>query len=226
MDGQFRHISHKLIDSLSDGVFSIAITLLGLNVVELVPELSKSPDINAAILEHWPTFFSYILGFVVLFSTWYGYHAGSQYVEGTDAWVVWQHGINMAWVALMPFGVAFLAESLNAPNRKWGVFYFGICLFGNFWTIMMLAAFRKFNWTLKYNDLLPISHELMNKATPIFLSGAAILGLVLVSISLFFPWIALIGYGLYVSSNFDPVGTLNRVKPVLEKIVNKKANKK
>ena len=66
------------------------------------------------------------------FSTWYAYHVGSQYVEDTDAWIVWQHGINMAWVALMPFGVIFFAESLNGPNRKWGVFYFGIWLFGNY----------------------------------------------------------------------------------------------
>ena len=67
MDNQFKHISHKFIDSLSDGVFSIAITLLGLNVVELVPEISKSENMNTAIMENWPTFLSYLLGFVVLF---------------------------------------------------------------------------------------------------------------------------------------------------------------
>lgn len=219
MDGQFKHINHKLIDSLSDGVFSIALTLLGLNVVELVPEITKSADINAALLEHWPTFFSYILGFLVLFSTWYAYHAGSQYVEGTDAWIVWQHGINMAWVALMPFGVAFLAESLNGPNRKWGVFYFGICLFGNYWTTMILAATRKFKWTLNYNEMLPISADLMNRATPIFLGATALIGLILVSISLVFPWVALVGYGLYVVSNINPVATLNRFKRHIEKIL-------
>jgi hypothetical protein len=37
MDLKFKNISHKLIDSLSDGVYSIALTLLGLSVVELVP---------------------------------------------------------------------------------------------------------------------------------------------------------------------------------------------
>ena len=156
----------------------------------MAPEITKSADINAALLEHWPTFFSYILGFLVLFSTWYAYHAGSQYVEGTDAWIVWQHGINMAWVALMPFGVAFLAESLNGPNRKWGVFYFGICLFGNYWTTMILAVTRKFKWTLNYNEMLPISADLMNRATPIFLGATALIGLILVSISLVFSWVS------------------------------------
>ena len=40
MELKMKHISHKLIDSLSDGVFSIALTLLGLNVVALVPDIS------------------------------------------------------------------------------------------------------------------------------------------------------------------------------------------
>jgi len=67
MEKQFKHISHKFIDSLSDGVFSIALTLLGLNVVELVPEISQSENFNSAILENWPTLFSYFLGFVFYF---------------------------------------------------------------------------------------------------------------------------------------------------------------
>jgi len=41
----------------------------------------------------------------------------------------------------------------------------------------------------------------------------------LVSVSLYFPWAALIGYGIYVLSNVSPVHTLNRVKPLLEKIL-------
>ena len=125
----------------------------------------------------------------------------------------------MAWVALMPFGVAFLAESLNGPNRKWGVFYFGICLFGNYWTTMILAVTRKFKWTLNYNEMLPISADLMNRATPIFLGATALIGLILVSISLVFPWVALVGYGLYVVSNINPVATLNRFKRHIEKIL-------
>jgi uncharacterized membrane protein len=103
MDLKFKNISHKLIDSLSDGVYSIALTLLGLSVVELVPEISHSEDINAALREHWPTFFSYALGFVVLYSFWYQYHVIGQYTKNTNAWIVWNHGLSLAWVALLPF---------------------------------------------------------------------------------------------------------------------------
>ena len=209
MDRQFQNISHKFIDTLSDGVYSIALTLLGLNVVELIPEISKSSDINAAFIDNWPTFFAYALGFVVLFSLWYTYHAHVQYVEGTDAWIVWQHGISMAWVALMPFGVAILAQNLNGPNRKWGVFYFGVCLFGNYWTTLILFASRKFNWPMNYTDSLPITPEQMMKATKALISITAIVGFILVAVALAFPWAALIGYGCFIASNFAPVPLMN-----------------
>jgi uncharacterized membrane protein len=220
MEKQFKHISHKFIDTLSDGVFSIALTLLGLNVVEMVPEVSESKNLNTALLEHWPTFFAYFLGFVVLFSTWYQYHATSQYTEGTNAWVVWQHGLSMAWIALMPFGVALLAENLDTENRKYGVFYFGVCLFGNYWTTMILAAFTKFRWPVDFTEDLPVKIEDMRKAVPIFMGVTAIIGLALVCLSLVFPWAALIGYGAFVLSNVNPIKTLNRVRPILEKMVN------
>jgi hypothetical protein len=84
---------------------------------------------------------------------------------------------------------------------------------------MILLAFVKFKFTPSYNDLLPIPAEVMRKATPIFLGFTAIFGSILVSISLFYPWVALGGYVAYVASNVSPVGTLNRVKPILEKMV-------
>ena len=215
MNQPFRHINHKFIDSLSDGVFSIALTLLGLNVVALVPEITRSKNINSALLDQWPTFFAYLLGFIVLFSTWYTYHATVQYVEGTDTWTVWQHGITMAWVALMPFGVALLAESVNTAHRKWGIFYFGVCLFGNYWTSLLLFAARRFRWNLTFNDTLPISAEKMITATKLFFGVNALFGVIFVALSLRFPWVALGGYGIFVATNVAPVAMLNSMRPRL-----------
>jgi uncharacterized membrane protein len=40
MEFKIKDISHKFIDSLSDGVFSIALTLLGLDVLSLAHGIS------------------------------------------------------------------------------------------------------------------------------------------------------------------------------------------
>jgi uncharacterized membrane protein len=225
MAKQIKHISHKLIDTLSDGVFSIALTLLGLDVVGLVHKISESEDFNGAMFENWPTFLAYLLGFVVLFSWWYQYHVTSQYVVGTTAMIVWNHGLTMAWVALMPFGVALLAENLNTPNMKWGVFYFGICLFGQYWTITIqriVVGIFKGDTSITWTDdffLADKSKEDQNKALIIFNGFPAVLGLILVSICLVNPWIALSGYGLYILTTINPVKNLNSLLPTLSKLI-------
>ena len=225
MDTKFKHISHKLIDTLSDGVFSIALTLLGLDVVGLVHKISESEDFNATMFENWPTFLAYVLGFIILFSWWYQYHVLGQYVVGTNATIVWNHGLTMAWVALMPFGVALLAENLNTPNMKWGVFYFGICLFGQYWTsviqrivVAVLKGDTSITWTEDF-ILTGKSRDYQNKALIIFTGFPAVLGIVFVSICLFNPWIALAGYTVYIFTSINPVKSLNSLLSKLTKII-------
>jgi uncharacterized membrane protein len=226
MELRIKHISHKLIDTLSDGVFSIALTLLGLDVVGLVHKISESEDFNATLFEQWPTFLAYVLGFFVLFSWWYQYHVTSQYVVGTNATIVWNHGLTMAWVALMPFGVALLAENLNTPNMKWGVFYFGICLFGQYWTasiqrviVLIFKGDTSITWTEDF-FLTNKSREYQNKALLMFNGFPALLGIILVALCLFNSWVALAGYVFYIFTLANPVKSLNRLIPTLTKIIN------
>ncbi len=216
---QFKNINHKLIDSLSDGVFSIALTLLGLDVVALVSKVSHESEFNAALLKEWPTFAAYVLGFIVLYSMWYSYHVFSQYAEGTNSFVVWNHGLNMLWVALMPFGVALLAENLNTSNRKWGVFYFGICLFGYNFTWLAQWALNRFKLPISFTDDFPWPHELARRTLPILFGISSVIGLTLIMISIFSPWIALIGYALYVIANCNPVTNYSNLVPRLSKYV-------
>ena len=225
MEIKVKHISHKLIDSLSDGVFSIALTHLGLDVLSLAHGISKSKDFNGAMFEHWPTFFAYALGFFILFSWWYQYHVTSQYVVGTTATIVWNHGITMAWVALMPFAVALLAENLNTPNMKWGVFYFGICLFGQYWSGLLhrliVVIFRgdtSITWTEDF-FLANKSKEYQDKALIIGSAFPGVLGIIFVSICFINPWIALGGYMIYISTTINPVKSFNSLFPALAKVI-------
>ena len=225
MTKEIKHISHKLIDTLSDGVFSIALTLLGLDVLSLAHGISKSEDFNGAMFEHWPTFFAYALGFFILFSWWYQYHVTSQYVVGTTATIVWNHGITMAWVALMPFAVALLAENLNTPNMKWGVFYFGICLFGQYWSGLLhrliVVIFRgdtSITWTEDF-FLANKSKEYQDKALIIGSAFPGVLGIIFVSICFINPWIALGGYMIYISTTINPVKSFNSLFPALAKVI-------
>jgi uncharacterized membrane protein len=176
------------------------------------------------MFEHWPTFFAYTLGFFVLFSWWYQYHVTSQYVVGTNATIVWNHGITMAWVALMPFAAALLAENLNTPNMKWGVFYFGICLFGQSFTTttqFLLVKLFKGNTTFTFTEdfvLSTFSDRARFKFLLLFNAIPALLGSILISISLLNAWVALTGYALYIFTLGNPVKNLTKLKPITMKM--------
>ena len=212
---KMKHIAHRHIDSLSDGVFSIALTLLGLDVLSLARDLARSADLNAELFAHWPVFFAYALGFFVLYAMWYSYHATSQYVITTNAWVVWQHGLVMAIVALVPFTTALLAESLNTPNMTWGVFYFGVTVFGNQWTNALMSLPMRGQAPILFSDDFPIEKEDQAKALMFFNISQSLIGLVLVLAALVNPWIALCGYILHLAGQANPVRMLNSFGTIL-----------
>jgi hypothetical protein len=139
--------------------------------------------------------------------------------------IVWNHGLTMAWVALMPFGAALLAENLNTPNMKWGVFYFGICLFGQYWTGLIQRLFVKLikgDTTITWTDdffLSEKSKKDQHKALLIFLGLPSALGVIFVPIALLNPWAALAGYMIYIFTTLNPVKSLNSSMPLLEKML-------
>ena len=125
----------------------------------------------------------------------------------------------------MPFGVALLAENLSTHNMKWGVFYFGICLFGQYWTgfiqRFVLTIFKgdtTITWTEDF-FLTDMPKEDQNRALLIFLGFPGALGVVLVSICLLSPWIALAGYTVYIFTSLNPVKSLNSLLPTFAKLL-------
>jgi hypothetical protein len=115
----------------------------------------------------------------------------------------------------MPFGVSMLASNFGAPQEKWGVFYFGICLFGTYWTSLILLAISGFDFKISYDNRLPLPLELMRRITQLATAFGAAMGLLLVTVALFFPKVAILGYGIYVATNFAPVWTLNGFMRIL-----------
>ena len=55
----------------------------------------------------------------------------------------------------------------------------------------------------------------MRKVMLIFDGITSVLGLILVGISLVNPWVALVGYSLYIFTNTNPVKFLNTLMPKL-----------
>lgn len=102
----------KRIETLSDGVFAIAMTFLVLDVKDAVVEAASSEPILPVLL---PKLCSYILGFLILGLFWNGHHVALHYTRRTDRIHLWLNINFLTWAALVPFPAELLGERYAEP---------------------------------------------------------------------------------------------------------------
>lgn len=215
MAAKFLDIDHSRIDALSDGIYAIALTLLGFDLISSVKHASEAENLAVGLAEQWPVYFSFFLGFFVLYATWYQYHARAQFAGRPTALIVWQHGFGLMIASLIPFGSALLAENLNTPNMAWAVFCFGLIIFAE--SPLQLLFFN----VLRLRDSMPVSEDSPFSPASYARMGAflaaftTIFGVIAVAVSFVSPWLAISLYGLFLASKVNPVGSFNGIIPRL-----------
>jgi uncharacterized membrane protein len=209
MAKKFLDIDHSRIDALSDGIYAIALTLLGFDLIGSVKKASEAANLAAGLAEQWPVYFSFILGFFVLYAIWYQYHVSAQFAGRPTALMVWQHGFGMVFASLVPFGAALLGENLNTSNAAVAVFWFGVLIFAEApIQLLFFAAIRR-------HGQMPVSEDspfsgLTYARLGTFLSLLVTLyGIVAVAVALVAPWLAIALYALFIFSKVNPVTSFN-----------------
>ena len=219
MTAKFLDIDHSRIDTLSDGIYAIALTLLGFDLIGSVKKASEAENLAVGLLHEWPVYFSFFLGFFVLYATWYQYHARSQHAGRPHAIVVWQHGFGLMIASLIPFGSALLAENLTTPNISWAVFCFGLILFAESPVQLLFFALMKRRGGVPVTDDAPFSGETYTRMG-VFMAGfSSLFGLISVGVSLVSPWFALGLYALFLSTKINPIGSYNQLIPRLNRLL-------
>jgi uncharacterized membrane protein len=101
--------------TLTDGVLSIAMTLLVLDV--RLPDSVATMDNGAlwrALVGIWPQIFSYGLSFLVIAALWLTHVQKFRHVQRTSGVLAWLHILFLLLVGFVPFTTSVLAESGNA----------------------------------------------------------------------------------------------------------------
>jgi len=218
MARKFTDIDHSRIDTLSDGIFAIALTLLGFDLIGAIKKASENGDLNEGLVHEWPIFFSFVMGFFVLYAIWYQYHVQSQFAGKPHALMVWQHGFGFMMATLVPAGAALLGESINTPNMSWAVFYFGLLIFleGPVQLLFFIAMRRRPMTVTEDSPFTGSEYQKMGLVLNVIVTT---LGLISVVCALFLPWVALVLYSLYLLTKVNPVASFNSVIPLLRRLV-------
>lgn len=105
-------ISKSRIETLTDGIFAIVMTILVLDIA--VPQLTHTEvlagELAKRLLDLWPVIYSYALSFIILGFFWINHHDQFYYIKRVNRVFVWITIFYLMFIALIPFSTALLGE--------------------------------------------------------------------------------------------------------------------
>ncbi len=100
------------VETFSDGVFCIAITLLSIEIgVEIHGEVNNK-RLTEALLSQWPVCLAYVISFINVLLAWIGHHSLFKMFVKTNNAVMIANGLLLMLVALVPF-----------PTKTLGIYF-------------------------------------------------------------------------------------------------------
>jgi uncharacterized membrane protein len=180
-------MSANRLESLGDGIFSVAMTIL---VIELkIPTVQGNSlkDLLHGLYETRQELFCYFISFIVLGIMWFGHRMVFEYISRTNRYFIFLGVLFYMVVCLVPFSTRFLA----ANTFKW----YAILMYGLNLSMCNLTLFAQWTYGIKrptlHARILPA--EVRKEATKLFLISP-VLYAIAIAISFYIPLVSIIIY--------------------------------
>jgi uncharacterized membrane protein len=184
---------HKLtmasgrLESLGDGVFSVAMTIL---VIELkLPSVQGNSwnDFLHALFESWQELLCYLISFILLGIMWFGHRMVFEYISKTNRYFIFLGVLFYMVVCFVPFSTRFLA----ANTLRW----FAIAMYGLNLSMCNLTLYAQWMYGIHRPSLHArvLPREVKAEARRLFLISP-ILYTIAIVISFFMPEISIVIY--------------------------------
>lgn len=175
------------IETFSDGVFCIAITLLSIEIGVEVHGAVTNASLTDVLLGKWPLYLAYVISFVNVLLAWIGHHGLFKMLYRSDNSIMITNGLLLMLVALVPFPTKTLGEFLLSGGfQTAAIFYTGYFVFISLaFRLLWYAASRK------RENLMPdvtdkqICHTTRNE------NIGLICNTIIFGVAFFNPWLAL-----------------------------------
>ena len=133
------------LESFSDGVFAVAITLLALDLAIAGPG-RENPSLSVQLGHHWPAYVAYVVSFFTIGVIWVNHHALVANIAIVDRTLLFLNLLLLAVVVAIPFVTATMAEYLTGSG--WDA-HVAMALYAGAFEAMSLAFVAIFEWTLR-----------------------------------------------------------------------------
>lgn len=134
------------VETFSDGVFAIVVTLL---VLELQVPTLKDPhsaaELARQLLQQLPKFLSWLISFIIVCKFWISHHQLLELARHADHGMMWLNSLFLMSQAFVPFPTALLGRDYDNPLA---VSFFGVALAVSTLLFIALQAYVT-RWLLK-----------------------------------------------------------------------------
>jgi uncharacterized membrane protein len=109
-------VSTNRLESFSDGVFAVAITLLVLGIA--VPPVGHHGSLGHALVGNWPQYAAYVVSFLTIGIIWINHHAMIARLRAADHTILILNLLLLMTVVLLPFATDLTATYLRQPQGR------------------------------------------------------------------------------------------------------------
>jgi uncharacterized membrane protein len=109
-------VSTNRLESFSDAVIAVAITLLVLNIE--VPSPSPDHSLGHELVHQWPTYAAYVTSFVTIGIIWINHHAMISRLGRADHSILILNLLLLLSIGVLPFGTRLVATYLREGHGQ------------------------------------------------------------------------------------------------------------
>jgi uncharacterized membrane protein len=191
------------MEAFSDGVFSIAATLL---VLEIAVPAGSAKDLLKALVEEWPAYLGYLVSFATIGAVWITHTVITEYLDHANSLFLRLNLLLLLVVSFLPFPTRLLADyTSEADAERIAVTAYGINLL---LALIMVSVLWRYAVALQLvrPDLADEDvRTLTKRLTPTL--GVYV---VMIVVGLFLPLLAVFGYLASALFILVPFGSIRR----------------
>lgn len=114
------------VETFSDGIFAIIITLLVLEIkVPHIEDMHSSGELKDALAALMPKILSWIISFFTIAVIWVNHHKIFKQLKVIDAGVFWWNAFLLLWCSFIPFPTAVLGDY---PGNLTSIILYGVVM--------------------------------------------------------------------------------------------------
>src|SRR3954451_11888695 len=128
-------MSKTRVETFSDGVIAIAITLLVLDIH--VPDPAGAETLSSRLAHQWPSYAAYAVSFMTIGIIWINHSAMLRRIVAVDHSILFLNLLVLMTIGVLPFTTALMAAYLKAENGE----NLAAVIYGGSFLLMSLAFF-------------------------------------------------------------------------------------